>query len=144
MGDSERLRVVLFRLGPHLAAAVATAVREVIPSVPATRVPGADRTVAGLLNLRGTLLTVVDGRRAVGLADSEDRGDSVLVVDRGDRTVGLVVDEVLDLVDVVTSELEAGRQLPGIYPGLVRAVGRHAGQVFTLLDTDRLLAPAVG
>ena len=115
-----------------------------IPALPATRVPGADRVVAGLLNLRGTLLTVVDGRRAVGLADSSDQGDSVLVVDRGDRTLGLVVDEVLDLVDVEASELEAGRQIPGIDPRLVRAVGRHAGQVFTLLDTDRLLAPAVG
>ena len=135
---------MLFRLGPHLAAAVATAVREVIPALPATRVPGADRVVAGLLNLRGTLLTVVDGRRAVGLADRSDQGDSVLVVDRGDRTLGLVVDEVLDLVDVEASELEAGRQIPGIDPRLVRAVGRHAGQVFTLLDTDRLLAPAVG
>ncbi len=144
MGDSTRLRVVLFRLGPDLFAAPVGLVREVIPSAPATRIPGADRIVAGLLNLRGTLLTVVDGRRAVGRADTPDTGDSVLVLDRGNRALGLAVDEVLDLVEVVTSELEAGPVAAGLDPALVRAVGRHAGRPFALLDTDRLLAPAIG
>ena len=135
---------MLFRLGPDLFAAPVSVVREVIPAAPATRIPGADRIVAGLLNLRGTLLTVVDGRRAVGRADTGDAGDSVLVLDQGGRALGLAVDEVLDLVDVEASDLEAGPAAGGVDPALVRAVGRHAGRSFALLDTDRLLAPAIG
>ena len=144
MADQPALRFVLFRLGSLVCAAPATGVREVIPAGQPTRIPGADSSVAGLLNVRGTLLTVVSGPRLVGLTEAEGPPESVLVLDHGGRSVGLAVDEVLDLVEVPSDQLEDGDSLPGIDPGLVRRVGHHGDRVFAVLDIEALVLPLLG
>ena len=144
MADLRPLRVVLFRLGSLICAAPATAVREVIPAGRPSRIPGAANTVSGLLNLRGVLLTVVDGRRIIGTEVGDEPPESVLVLEHGGKPVGLAVDEVLDLVVVAGDQLVAGDTLPGIDPRLVQAVGRHEGRVFAVLDTEGLVVPLVG
>ncbi|MDH4348885.1 MAG: chemotaxis protein CheW [Gemmatimonadota bacterium] len=140
MSEPTTLRLLLFRLGPLVCAVPAGLVREVIPADPPVRIPGAAAAVAGLVNVRGTLLIVVDGRRAAGLPDSGHPAESVLIVDRGDRTVGLSVDLVEDLIEVGVESLVAGAAMPGAEPWLVRAVGEHAGLVFAVLDTEALFA----
>jgi purine-binding chemotaxis protein CheW len=144
MDDLRALRVVLFRLGALICAAPATAVREVIPAGRPTRIPGTTDMVAGLLNLRGILLTVVDGRRVIGAEVTGELPESVLVLEHGGKPVGLAVDEVLDLVEVAGAELALGDTMPGIDSRLVRAVGHHDGRVFAVLDTEGLVTPLVG
>jgi len=71
-------------------------VREVM-MMPATltRVPGAKEWVAGLANLRGQILTVVDLRAFLGAGTSQGaRAGRLLVVDNPDMSVGIIVDEV--------------------------------------------------
>jgi len=51
------------------------------------------------------------------------------------------VDEVVDLLSVGGETLEPRQALPGVDPTLVRAVGRRAGHLFVVLDTDALLSP---
>lgn len=144
MADLRPLRVVLFRLGSLICAAPATAVREVIPAGRPSRIPGTTDSVTGLLNLRGVLLTVVDGRRIIGVEVGTEPAESVLVLEHGGKPVGLAVDEVLDLVEVAGDQMVEGDTLPGIDPRLVRAVGRHEGRVFAILDTEGLVVPLVG
>jgi purine-binding chemotaxis protein CheW len=144
MGEPTRLRLVLFRLGSLTCAAPATAVREVVGADRATRIPGCDQTVAGLVNLRGSLLTVVDGRRLVGIEPNGQVAESILVLARGERSVGFLVDEVLDLIEVSADQLETGESLPGVDPGLIAAVGRSAEGLFAVLDTEALVTPLIG
>jgi purine-binding chemotaxis protein CheW len=143
MDDLRALRLLVFRLGSVLCGAPATAVREVVPVTPATRIPGAPAAVAGLINLRGQLLTVVDGRQALA-AGSETAPASVLVLDRGERLAGLAVDEVLDLADVAPEALDGGDPPGGVPAAWVRGVGRYDGRPFVWLDTEALLAPLLG
>lgn len=144
MADSGPSRMVLFRMGPVLWGAPASIVREVITCGRPTRIPGTDRAVTGLVNLRGTLLTIVDGRRAAGIAESDTQPGAVLVVEQNGRSYGLGVDEVLDLVEVRPDDLSAGTAPPGMDARLVRAHGRHGGRMFTVLDMEALLAPVLG
>jgi chemotaxis signal transduction protein len=72
---------------------------------------------------------------------SADEDGSVLVIETSGRTVGLGVDEVLDLVEVPADSLDQREALPGVDPRLARAVGRAGQRVFAVLDTDALLAP---
>jgi len=141
MDDPTTLRMLLFRLGPLACAVPAALVREVIPADPPVRIPGSAAAVAGLVNVRGMLLTVVDGRLAAGLPDGGGAPESILIVERGDRSVGLGVDLVEDLVEVEVAILVAGEAMPGVEPSLVKAVGEHAGTVFAVLDTEALFAP---
>ena len=59
-------RLLVFRVGNLACAAEVDLVREILPRLPTTRIPGAPPVVAGLVNVRGTLVTVVEGWRALG------------------------------------------------------------------------------
>ena len=145
MSDAGVVRLLLFRVGSVVFAAEAERVREILPRLAATRIPGAPEVVAGLVNVRGTLVTVVEGWRALRQAEPPAEagpGTTVLLeVVPGSKVLGVTVDEVVDLLSVGGEELERRQALAGMDPTLVRAVGRRAGQIFVVLDTDALLTP---
>lgn len=63
-------RHVLYRLGPELYAFPVTVVREMVRVQPAAAVPGAPPCVRGVINLRGTILPLVDLRVALGMTSA--------------------------------------------------------------------------
>ncbi len=144
MANSKTLHAVIFRIGALICAAPAGIVREILPRLPATRIPGVDQAIEGLVNVRGTLLTVLDGhvllqqeRRA------EDEGAIVLLEVAG-RRYGLGVGQVLDFLEVPEQSVAQRADLPGVDPRLVRAVGLRDDRHFILLDIDRLFEPIIG
>jgi purine-binding chemotaxis protein CheW len=150
MSDGGVVRLLVFRVGALACAAAAETVREILPRLEATRIPGAPAVVAGVVNVRGSLVTVVEGWRALGQpAPAGDAPDGagpvgttvVLEFEGGRKVAGFRVDEVIDLLSVGGETLERRQALPGIDPTLVRAVGRRGGQLFVVLDTDALLTP---
>jgi purine-binding chemotaxis protein CheW len=133
-------RLLLFRCGGQVLAIEAEVVREIVAATDLARLPGAPPAVLGLVNVRGTLMPVVDAGTAVGEGVPQLR-DTLVVVERQGRPVALAVDEVLDLLTVPTSALDTGASLPGVRPDLVRAVGSAGGHSFVQLATDVLLEP---
>lgn len=116
-------------------------VREIIPFRRATRLPGSGVHVAGLVNVRGTIVTVLElstwlaaTAPAVGRAEG-----SIVLIEYGSKLVGAAVDEVLDVRGVADVELgtEAEALVPG---GAVRAVGRLDGEVVAVLDIHDIIA----
>jgi purine-binding chemotaxis protein CheW len=153
MSDAGVVRLLLFRVGEVVFAAEAERVREILPRQAVTRIPGAPSVVAGLVNVRGALITVVEGWRALRQSEPPaDAGPGTTVLlevgggggsggGGGGKVLGFTVDEVVDLLSVSGGELERRQALAGMDPTLVRAVGRRAGQPFVVLDTDALLTP---
>jgi purine-binding chemotaxis protein CheW len=143
MAETAPLRLLVFLVGDLTCAVPVETAREIVPFEKGTRIPGASDSVEGLMNVRGVLLTVVDGSRLLDRPSrSTDR--SVLVLDVGGKSVGLAVDKVLDLATLPASALEGREGLPGLDPRVVRAVGRRQDGLFVVLDTDALLAPVLG
>jgi chemotaxis signal transduction protein len=140
MGDLAGVRILVFRVADRLCGAEVSAVREILPTQEATRVPGTAEAVSGLINVRGELVPLVDGRRALGHARSEGSG-TIVLCEVGGRSFGFEVDEVMDLQAVLGEDLSDREELPGVDPTLARAVGRYGDQTFVLLDLDALLAP---
>jgi purine-binding chemotaxis protein CheW len=140
MHDYAGFRILVFRVADLACAADASLVQEILSSQRATRIPGAREAVEGLINVRGRLVTLVSGRRA--LEHPPGNGDSpIILVETGERTVGVSVDEVLDMFAVSPQDLAERSDLPGIDAKLVKAVGRRADLSFVLLDIDALLGP---
>ena len=100
-------------------------VREIIRLEAITEVPGAPPFVAGIVNLRGNVLPVVDLRLRFGRGRGErSEQNRILVVEIEGRTTGLIVDAVSEVLRVPESQIEptpqildhgaAGRYLAGI------------------------------
>jgi chemotaxis signal transduction protein len=99
MPDLSSHRLLVWRSGGMRCAAPIESLREVLPWLPVARLPGVPPAVCGVANVRGQLVTVVDGRRLIGAAHETTPGATVLVR-LGSRTVGLAVDDVEDMVTV--------------------------------------------
>ena len=71
--------------------------REVVPLLRLARLPGAPLSVLGLINIRGSIVTVVNAAAVLHPGDSAQPLTMVLVVDVGVRGVGLAVERVADV-----------------------------------------------
>src|SRR5438093_11236834 len=92
------LHVVVFRVGPTLYALDCRAVQEVLPPLTITPLADAPRFVAGVIEVRGAVVPVVDLRpRLGGAADGFHRRTRLLLVRAGATLVALIVDQVLDV-----------------------------------------------
>jgi len=144
MPDSQTLHAVVFRVGDLLCAAPAGIVREILPALAATRIPGVGPAVEGVVNVRGALLTVLDGHQLLGRPRVDGDEGSIIVLRLGGRNVGLLVGEVRDFVVLPAGSVAESARLPGVDPRVVRAVARRDHEHFILLDFDALVAPLLG
>ena len=144
MANSPTLHAVIFRIGALICAAPAGIVREILPRLPATRIPGVAEAIEGLVNVRGTLLTVLDSHVLLQQPWQEGDDGAIVVVDVAARRYGLAVGQVLDFLEVPAHSIAERADLPGVDPRLVKAVGVRDGQHFILLDIDALVAPIIG
>jgi purine-binding chemotaxis protein CheW len=144
MPDVRPLHAVVFRVGGVVCALPAGVVREILPAARATRVPGVNPAIEGLVNVRGGLVTLVDGHVLLGQPRAADGELAVLLLDRGGKLAGLTVGEVLDFLEVPNAAVATREQLPGVDPAIVKAVGEWGGRRFVLLDLDALLVPLLG
>ncbi|MGE0080486.1 MAG: chemotaxis protein CheW [Thiohalomonadaceae bacterium] len=131
-----------FRLGGIALVVPLGQVREVLVSPPVSRVPGAKPWVAGIANVRGTLLPILDLQGFLSIRSTlRGRRTRVLVVEHGGVAAGLMVDEVLGLRHFFEEEDRAA-QLPmaadSIRNYLVGAFSQ-AGQLWGVFDMHRLI-----
>jgi chemotaxis signal transduction protein len=120
-------RLLLFGVSGTLCACDIDAVREIVTARPTTRLPGAPVWVRGIMNLRGTLLTVVDLAVRFGAPPERAAPPTVVVVlDAGGKTFGLGVDAVQGVQTVGPDAWEAAdpqRSAGGIVSALA-----HVGE----------------
>lgn len=136
-------RLLVFTAAGRTCACELSAVREIIPYRKATRLPGAPPFVTGLINLRGSIVTVLDlGIRLGGQSVDPERG-SIVMAESGSRAVGLAVDELRDVQRVARSSIQPADGDVG-RDGLVCGVLHVAGEVAVLLDVGRILSDAIG
>ncbi len=144
MANSKTLHAVIFRIGALICAAPAGIVREILPRLPATRIPGVDQAIEGLVNVRGTLLTVLDGHVLLQQERRVEDEGAIVLVEVAGRRYGLGVGQVLDFLEVPEQSVAQRADLPGVDARLVRAVGLRDDRHFILLDMDRLFEPIIG
>ena len=131
---------VVFRVAGADYALPATEVLQMESYAGATPVPGAAPWIAGLVQVRGRVIPVIDlGARFGGAAAAITADSRVVVVERGGRTVGLLVDlarEVRPLGDAAIAPPPEALREGG---GFVRAIARDDQRLLMMLDLDRVL-----
>lgn len=111
----------------------------------ATPVPGAVPYLVGVVQVRGKVLPVVSLRARFGLPPVESTIDSrIVVVQRGERAVALLVDSAREVVKLDPSEVLAPpRVVADEAQGWVRGVVRLDGRILMLLDIDKTVGEDV-
>jgi purine-binding chemotaxis protein CheW len=107
----------------------------------ATRVPGSRPYVAGIVQIRGAVVPVVDLRMRFGLPPIERTLDSRVVVGRhGDRPVGLIVDSAREVLKLEAEQLQAPPEMVlREARGLVKAVAQLGSRLVMLLDFSKVI-----
>jgi purine-binding chemotaxis protein CheW len=114
-----------------------------------TRVPHTPRHLLGVMNLRGTVVPVVDLRARFGMPRIQFTAANVVIVvrvqiARGEKTVGVVVDGVSEVYNFVAGDIQPPPQVRSIAdPSLIAGLASAADKMVMLLDIDRLVATSI-
>jgi len=131
-------RTLLFRAAGKVYGCDIDAVREIIPYRRATRLPGAPSFVQGLINLRGTVVTVLDLGARIDPARPVVRDGSIILATHGARVVGIAVDEVMDVQAITEEHVEHHGGARG-GDALIRGLGHLEDGVVVLIDIHTLV-----
>lgn len=116
-------------------------VQEIIRSVSITRVPKSPDYVAGVINLRGKIVPVIDLRKRFSLLPKEaDKDTRIIVVELDGKVVGFLVDKVKEVLRVENEIIEPPPDLTtDINTHYITGVAKLPDRLLILLDLDRVL-----
>jgi chemotaxis signal transduction protein len=137
-GGATLTELLLLRQGAEYFALVLTAAMEAMEVPALVGIPGAPALLLGMLTDRGAGIPVFAGSRILDV-DSRSAGEEVLVIVRdGERQVGLVVDEVEDVImaDLMTMQQPMDSMRGG---GVVRGVVQSGNRLVAVLDARALV-----
>jgi len=135
--------LVGFRVGDQAFCIDITSVLEIRGWTPATPLPEAPPYMTGVVNLRGTVLPIIDLAARLGLPTSEPSARHAIMVARcGGRTVGLLVEAVSEIVQMSDAALQQTPEMgQGDGAGLIAGIFAVDGGMISLLELDNLLPP---
>ena len=134
---------VVFACGEQLFGVPLLLTREVVTPQPLTRLPGCGAEVAGLMGLRGRVITVFDIGLLLGCPSALRGGIDyrILVLDHDERVAGLAVDRIEEIVREDAAVLSSTGVMPaGIVGAAFAGVGRVGERQFFALDPTRILS----
>jgi len=136
-------RLLVFEVAGSAFACEMEAFREIVPTQAMTRLPGAPNTVCGLINLRGTIVTVLDGGVLLGSSAYRRAAGLLLLVDYQERWVGIGVDDVRDIQDVPIDHFSAADADEASRLGITGAVEIEGKRVL-VLDIKAVVEQVIG
>lgn len=137
-------RLLVFNIGGSSFACDMDSFREIVPMQHVTRLPGAPNTVRGLINLRGTIVTVIDGGTSLGKQAYGRAEGLILLVDYFERWIGVGVDDVRDIQDVPIDQFGAADQAEIPLPGAVTGAVEIEGERVLVLDIKTVVQQVIG
>jgi len=139
-------KYLTFQLGKEVYGIEILKVQEIIGMMPVTRMPRTPEFVRGVINLRGKVIPVIELRLKFGLETREDTDRTCIVVvqvagSAGTVTMGLLVDEVSEVLNVLQEQIEAPPSFgAGVDIDFILGMGKVGQKVVMLLDADKVLS----
>src|SRR3569833_888423 len=131
-------------IGGQLFGMPISRVQDVFMPERVTRVPLSSAEIAGVLNLRGRIVTVIDMRARLGLSKADDGNPPMAVgVDLRGESYGLLIDQIGEVLQLPEENHEENPvNLDPRMAKLAGGVHRLDGQLMVILDVDRVLEMA--
>ena len=141
-----RRQFITFISGQQEFGANIMTIREIRGWTETTPLPHAPDFVRGVINLRGVVLPVVDLKARLGRGLSEaNPKDVIIVVKAGERTIGLLVDAVSDIMTVTAADIQPTPDLARDNRSFfVEGIAVIDQRMVTILSMEKLTASLVG
>jgi purine-binding chemotaxis protein CheW len=138
---SSSRELIAFRVGEQEFCMDIMSVREIRGWTPATPLPRAPGFVKGVINLRGAVLPIIDLGSRLGLTSAEPTARHVIMVAHiADRTVGLLVDAVSDIIQMTDDQIQPTPDVASDHvKSFVKGIFAVDGRMIALLELDWII-----
>jgi purine-binding chemotaxis protein CheW len=143
--ESFRQQFITFRSGEQEFGADIMMIREIRGWTQATPLPHAPDYVRGVINLRGVVLPVIDLKARLGAGATEASAKHVIIVVKvGERTLGLLVDAVSDILTVTGKDIQPPPELASDkLSAFIEGIAVLDERMVTILNMDWLTASLI-
>jgi purine-binding chemotaxis protein CheW len=141
--QDEESQLVVFELSGEFYGVDISAVNTIIRMQEITEIPRSPDFVEGVINLRGSIIPVIDLRKRLGLKVSEPtRASRIIVIEANNQMIGMVVDAVAETIRLPQNAVEPPSPIVlSADVEYVRGIGKLPDRLVVLLDLDKVLAP---
>ena len=140
----EPAKYVTFQLSGDMFALEISKVREVLDLTAITKVPQTPPFMRGVINLRGSVVPVVDFRRKFDMGEMEETRDSRILiveinVDNEVTVLGAVADAVRDVIDLTPQDISPPPRIgTRLNTEFIKGIGKQDETFLIILDIDRV------
>ena len=145
--DVMRGKYLTFRVGDLSCGIEISYIKEIISVQEVTLVPHTHAYVKGIINLRGTVVPVIDMSMRFGGEEIEYTEQTcIIVLSMEEMIVGILVDGVQDVLDIADEDIQDPPKATGssIKNDFIKAVGIAAGEVKQLIDVSTVFEMHTG
>jgi purine-binding chemotaxis protein CheW len=135
-----------FKMGEETFAVEVTQVREVLELVPITKIPTAPPSMRGVINVRGSVVPVVNLRNKLEMEDAESTVDTCIVVleivlETESVVLGVLVDSVQEVIELLSDHIDPPPKMgTSLDTEFIKGIGREEECFIIILDTDRMFS----
>jgi len=135
------LEALAFKLGNEEYGIKILQVQEIRGYESVTRIASAPEHVKGVVNLRGTIVPIVDMRIKFKLGEpTYNQFTVVIILNIQDRVVGMVVDSVSDVISLTADQIKPAPDMGALNTDYVVGLGTVDERMIILVDIDRLMS----
>lgn len=134
------MQVVVFNLGNEQFAVETSKIQTITDVMKVTRVPKAPAHIRGLINLRGSILSLLDINLLLGLDNSESNkteAENIIILKVNDEQIGISVDQVHEVLDVEEKSIQKFNDDRN--QAYIKGILNFSDRVVTVIDIDKLL-----
>ena len=138
---SDELKLIIFKLGREEYGMDILKVQEIKRMMSITRVPSTPAFIKGVINLRGSVLPVIDLRTRLGLFEAElTEAARIIVVLVNEGVVGFIVDEVVEVTTINPRNVEALQTLSnGLSAEYISGIAKADSRLYIMLNPDAIV-----
>lgn len=143
-GMSTTQQYLTFTLDEEVFAFDVAKVREILDLTTVTKVPQTPEFMCGVINLRGSVVPVMDLRLKFGMTPTQKTVNTCIIVVEvavgGDKIViGALADSVQEVIDLEPEQIEPPPKIgTKLNTDFIRGMGKHGGQFLMILEIDKV------
>jgi len=145
-GTVETMQYLSFKLEDEVFALDITKVREVLDYTTITKVPRTPEFMRGVINLRGSVVPVVDLRLKFGMTKTEKTVNTCIIIvevmiDGEIGVLGALADSVQEVIDLGPEQIETAPRIgTRLNTEFIKGMGKRDGSFLILLDVDKVFS----